>query len=311
MNTLVLKCSEIVNNSNLRMMNELRFDAVSSGNGTSWTRIRLKTGDLTIPAKYKVMSGNAHITLSATDSGGVTEKETVKPIYIWCPNGSAVISITNFALVDAEEFRLETGVVANSPKVLINTRELTYGENLVSIVSASLSGKLSEIPCVLNSLTAFSQTTDGVDFRFSLEDIVPKMPTLQSFFAAYQICTGGDLYNLLTNYSVFDFQITNTNNSTIEHNTPVFTCTYSSEKRSSIPSMTFQRLSTYSSGQLNKETVVNCLQYIADGIADNKITVAEETPRITLSVLPAVKTDSDVSALKTTLNNAGITVNLY
>lgn len=310
MNTLVLSCPEIVNNPNLRMMNELRFSVVSNGTGAGSTEVELKSGNLTIPAKYKVMSGNAHITLTNTDSGGVTEKETNKPIFVWCPSGSAVISITNFALVDADRFVNTKMTGANSPSVYIDVREISYGENLSSF-DAILSGKLSELSCVLDSLTAFSQSSNGVDFRFSLEDIVHKMPTLQSFYIANQICTGGDLYNLLTNYSVFDFQITKTDDSTIEHNTPVFTCTYSSEKRSSIPSMTFKRLSNFKSGNLNKETVVSCMQYIADGIADNKITVAVETPKITLSVLPAVKTDSDVAALITTLNNAGITVNLY
>lgn len=313
METLVLKCKEAVNNSNLRGMNELRIGVKNNTTDPEAAqesfRFVLNTGTITTNVKYKVISGDVHFKVGrhTDDKPNVTEADTTEYVYVYCPSGSGVISIQNFDLV-ANKIGISNYAANNTPTPVILVEELKEKEFLTDILHGSCfyegdMSKMGNLPLVTN----FGANNSGYDinFRFSLGDL-KKVPSA-NVDCVRCLFSGGDVYDLFCNRAYCNVAASQTNRNTIPHTPPTVTCRYS--QGDNIPVFTFKKFRVVGSSK-NENSFATLgdlkavMQLLIDGIGGN-ITLDGAA---SLSFDATIEWWNEISELRSTLESKGVTV---
>ena len=317
METLVLKCKEIVDNPNLRSFGEFRIGLASRGDGTGASTWQLSSVSTpTIPVKWKVVSGDAYFKLSGS-SETYTEIETQSNISIYCTSGKAVIAVKNFDSV-ATQIILSYVTSDDSPSGILYTDEL-LGKDFIRYVKGPYSsttitqieGSLSNIG-VFSDMEIFKVGRDSIDSNcvYSIEDLVAFPNAEISIIRG--INTGGDVYRLLMGINVCNITANRSNYNTIEHEQKQLTCSYTSGQ--DLPTLTFTRFDMFENNTKDTFALNDLkafLQLLKDGIDGETITVASGATVVVNQQNTSIWNNEDVVALRTYLEGKGITFTKY
>lgn len=345
MKTLVLKCQESVNNSNLRTMNELRVKCISQGTGENRINIKPAQSDGTYPdtVEYRILSGTGALTNSTGVEQG-TSYDAKNHAGVVVPSGECVVQIKNFDLVtdvlgyEGGDF-VSSPSSSNYPKVVVNSKDLknkTFlkkinlgNSNFINMecddiadfggmtqltylkaiapTSGGYAGRLSALSN-LKSLEHLELSAYNAlaNITYSLDDIIA-MTSLTSMKQHGGHFEGGDIYALLKSKSSVNFEFNR-----MLSKTQNVTCSYVSGT-SAIPEFDFTSLILASAGSagvkvVDVPTAKSIFTIFKDGITSNKITV-NTGANIKIGLIGTA--DTELNTLKDELTSAGITVTFY
>lgn len=339
MNTLVLKCQEVVNDDTLRTMNELRVKLIRKTEAVDATAKsyfgKVRSVNNGTPVNYKAISGNIKLFNSQADSVEKTDIDVggvASSPYVLLNGNSGEISITNFQLVAdmlGEDGNNEFfhGATNNKIYAQIHTEELK-DLSISSIVGdIALYGNLSDLPSNLQELqagylpegeligdlshlnnlheiTLFNTVGSRVEARQYNKvkwsfDVLASMPVTY-FNMRGGICQGGDLYQFFKMKDSFQML-------SLGLLGEPYTCSYVSGT-SDIPTIDIS--AGFGINDLNPTTVETMrafLTMLKDGRNADKITLPAT---INLTAAYEVRIDSQVLSLQADLSNLGCTISI-
>ena len=331
MKTIVLKCTESVNNDNLRGMNELRVKLFKGTDASVRGYFGAVRDSGKAELEYKIVKGNANLYLSDSTQNAkqalkVTGTNNIP--YVTVSSDTAEVSITNLALIadylgkdpSNQLYYGESG----APIALIDLGELSQLGSLSSIYAKTNRcqwyGQLSCLEGVediyivgssydgynlkgdVKSLT--SATSINIDAQFANKpyctfnyDDLATLDNCSSFYLRNFTSTGGDIYNLLKAKSQLSLELL------LMVGEP-FTCSYTSGD--TIPTIDISKLiiSTYSAYPTVANTAA-LLTLLKDGKNANKITLPSS---IRIVVAPDDRSNATLTGLASDLAALGCTV---
>lgn len=338
-NCLVTKLKSVVDNDNLRRLNEIRFVATAQGTGTNPVKLTYSNLGATGEVEYEVISGNAYFMNATSTVNYGTYVKSSNDIVLYVTSGQAEISIKNFNLVATKlgygtndnylyPYKLYND---NAPICIFNTDEFTKNlHTQLTAIGTYMTGDVASLNNLVNLTSLKVNKADGVRVWGKLSDLSPIVglntlifgnpnPTEGLGFEEFEWsfndlassnieniavnsthCLGGDLYPLLSSKANLNLVATRTD----PQGRPQITCSYTSGQ--TIPTISIGNINLYLTGKIDKTNVLNFMNLLKDGANASKISVSGQ-----IMVSSTAASDSDVVALKTELAGLGITFTLY
>lgn len=340
MEALVLKCKEIVNNPNLRGLDELRLKIHRNQNGDGGIIIsNIHDGGSVLP-EWKIISGNGYFTNGSWTANYGTELKgdsAIDTARLMVTSDIVVVSITNFAKCCN---KLGSGISTDT--VFINGKSpYPYGEielselkghatigSINAMTSTIISGDLKNLKG-LTSLTTVNGNNSNNDNAVVgnikyLPDSITRLNvikentnTLKANSVVWSLATLTTKANL--NYVVLNLMETDGGGDLYSFlksktgdlyadlsrgnrtgNKPTITCSYASGN--TLPVVNIQKLNLFQTGAMDKTNVIKFLNLLKDGLtASNKITMEASTV-VSIACASGVASDSDVTTLKATVD---------